>query len=197
MQCRGVTLEENSKTFRNRIRRRRWHSWIGRSWGSRSYIYNDWWGQSSKILCKLALCRQPRSTFWSCNWQVVEEKGPVQTLPESGGPEDDIQEIDPLETITFNCKDDLFQLCTLLTAVLAALLPEWTSYSLHPKLLHVLHKKCFTAPTPIQAAVLPLASKNRDIIGVAQTVRFISILGIDISLSSGLRKNTSIWLTYP
>jgi len=72
-----------------------------------------------------------------------------------------------------------FRLCTLLTAVLVALLPEWTSYSLHPKLLHILYKKGFTAPTPIQAAVLPLASKNRDIIGIAQTVRFISILDID------------------
>jgi len=39
----------------------------------------------------------------------------VKTLPETGDPKgDDIEEIDPPETITFNCKDDLLQLCTCL-----------------------------------------------------------------------------------
>ncbi|KAL9710285.1 ATP-dependent RNA helicase [Leucoagaricus gongylophorus] len=68
-------------------------------------------------------------------------------------PQDDVQEIQPPEILAFN----------------SALLPEWAAYSLHPKLLHVLHKKGFTTPTPIQAAVLPLATKNHDVIGVSQT----------------------------
>jgi superfamily II DNA/RNA helicase len=38
--------------------------------------------------------------------------------------------------------------------------------------MHVLHKKGFEVPTPIQAAVIPVVSKSRDVVGVAQTVRY-------------------------
>ncbi|KAF5356801.1 hypothetical protein D9756_006574 [Leucocoprinus leucothites] len=68
-------------------------------------------------------------------------------------PDDDHPEIPPPEVLAFD----------------SALLPEWASHSLHPQLMHVLYKKGFVTPTPIQAAVIPLASKSRDIIGVAQT----------------------------
>ncbi|KAF7351230.1 DEAD-domain-containing protein [Mycena sanguinolenta] len=49
------------------------------------------------------------------------------------------------------------------------LLPNWHPYSLHPQLLRVLHSKGFTSPTPIQAAAIPFASSDRDVVGVAQT----------------------------
>ncbi|KAF8553319.1 P-loop containing nucleoside triphosphate hydrolase protein [Imleria badia] len=51
----------------------------------------------------------------------------------------------------------------------AALLPNWRPFYLHPHLLHVLHKKSFTTPTPIQSQALPFALLSRDIIGVAET----------------------------
>ncbi|KAF8186951.1 P-loop containing nucleoside triphosphate hydrolase protein [Mycena galopus ATCC 62051] len=49
------------------------------------------------------------------------------------------------------------------------LLPNWHSYSLHPQLLRVLHSKAFLSPTPIQAAAIPFALSDRDVVGVAQT----------------------------
>ncbi|KAJ7108563.1 ATP-dependent RNA helicase MAK5 [Mycena epipterygia] len=49
------------------------------------------------------------------------------------------------------------------------LLPNWHSYSLHPQLLRVLHSKGFLSPTPIQAAAIPFAMSDRDVVGVAQT----------------------------
>ncbi|KAM6503417.1 ATP-dependent RNA helicase [Amanita muscaria] len=49
------------------------------------------------------------------------------------------------------------------------LLPEWHSFMLHPQLLRTLHHKGFQAPTPIQAAALPVALKCKDVVGVAQT----------------------------
>ncbi|KIL61030.1 hypothetical protein M378DRAFT_167364 [Amanita muscaria Koide BX008] len=50
-----------------------------------------------------------------------------------------------------------------------SLLPEWHSFMLHPQLLRALHHKGFQAPTPIQAAALPVALKCKDVVGVAQT----------------------------
>ena len=64
----------------------------------------------------------------------------------------------------------LFEL-TLVEA--GELLPEWHAYSLHPQLLRALHSKNFLTPTPIQAASLPVAFADRDVVGVAQTVRMI------------------------
>ncbi|KAF8635393.1 hypothetical protein AX15_000394 [Amanita polypyramis BW_CC] len=49
------------------------------------------------------------------------------------------------------------------------LLPGWHSFSLHPQLLRALYHKCFKVPTPIQAATLPVALKNKDVVGIAQT----------------------------
>ncbi|KAJ6487917.1 ATP-dependent RNA helicase [Mycena sanguinolenta] len=49
------------------------------------------------------------------------------------------------------------------------LLPNWHPYSLHPQLLRVLHSKGFLSPTPIQAAAIPFALSERDVVGVAQT----------------------------
>ncbi|KAJ6595890.1 ATP-dependent RNA helicase [Mycena vulgaris] len=49
------------------------------------------------------------------------------------------------------------------------LLPNWHSYALHPQLLRVLHSKGFLSPTPIQAAAIPFAMSDRDVVGVAQT----------------------------
>ncbi|KAG6828177.1 hypothetical protein H0H92_008908 [Tricholoma furcatifolium] len=51
----------------------------------------------------------------------------------------------------------------------ADLLPDWHKFSLHPRLLKSIHSKGFKAPTPIQAASLPFALADRDVVGVAQT----------------------------
>ncbi|KAJ6458996.1 P-loop containing nucleoside triphosphate hydrolase protein [Mycena sanguinolenta] len=48
-------------------------------------------------------------------------------------------------------------------------LPNWHPYSLHPRLLRVLHSKGSLSPTPIQAAAIPFALSERDVLGVAQT----------------------------
>lgn len=50
------------------------------------------------------------------------------------------------------------------------LLPDWHSYSLHPRLLRSLHAKQYLCPTPIQSKALPFAMANRDVVGVAETV---------------------------
>ncbi|KAG6861318.1 hypothetical protein C0995_001637 [Termitomyces sp. Mi166 len=50
------------------------------------------------------------------------------------------------------------------------LLPDWHKFSLHPQLLKSLYSKGFKSPTPIQAASLPIALANRDVVGIAQTV---------------------------
>ncbi|KAF8171500.1 ATP-dependent RNA helicase [Pholiota molesta] len=49
------------------------------------------------------------------------------------------------------------------------LLPNWNKFPLHPKLMMALHEKGFMSPTAIQAASLPFALDNRDVVGVAQT----------------------------
>ncbi|TBU38454.1 DEAD-domain-containing protein [Dichomitus squalens] len=50
-----------------------------------------------------------------------------------------------------------------------SLLPEWHSFKLHPQLARALYAKKLTTPTPIQAQTLPLALKNKDVVGVAET----------------------------
>ncbi|KAE9408744.1 DEAD-domain-containing protein [Gymnopus androsaceus JB14] len=49
------------------------------------------------------------------------------------------------------------------------LLPNWHLYNLHPRLTKSLHHNNFLSPTPIQSSAIPVALKQRDIIGVAQT----------------------------
>ncbi|KAG6908421.1 hypothetical protein DXG01_004714 [Tephrocybe rancida] len=51
----------------------------------------------------------------------------------------------------------------------AEFLPNWHKYTLHPRLLKSLHSRGFKSPTPIQAASLPIALSDRDVVGVAQT----------------------------
>ncbi|KAL1949173.1 hypothetical protein VTO73DRAFT_10979 [Trametes versicolor] len=51
----------------------------------------------------------------------------------------------------------------------ATLLPAWDTFQLHPQLARSLYARKFTEPTPIQAQTLPLALKNRDVVGVAET----------------------------
>lgn len=50
------------------------------------------------------------------------------------------------------------------------MLPDWHKLSLHPRLLKFLYSKGFKSPTPVQAASLPVALHDRDVIGIAQTV---------------------------
>lgn len=50
------------------------------------------------------------------------------------------------------------------------LLPEWHSFSLHPRLGRALHAQKFQSPTPIQSQAIPHALGGRDLIGVAETV---------------------------
>ncbi|KAI0822985.1 DEAD-domain-containing protein [Trametes gibbosa] len=49
------------------------------------------------------------------------------------------------------------------------LIPAWATFRLHPQLSRALHAKSFANPTPIQEQALPLALKNRDVVGVAET----------------------------
>ncbi|ETW78187.1 hypothetical protein HETIRDRAFT_236608, partial [Heterobasidion irregulare TC 32-1] len=49
------------------------------------------------------------------------------------------------------------------------LLPEWHSFSLHPRLGRALHAQKFQSPTPIQSQAIPHALEGRDLIGVAET----------------------------
>ncbi|KAE9398102.1 P-loop containing nucleoside triphosphate hydrolase protein [Gymnopus androsaceus JB14] len=50
------------------------------------------------------------------------------------------------------------------------LLPNWHHYNLHPRLTKSLHHNKFLSPTPIQSSAIPIALKQRDVVGVAQTV---------------------------
>ncbi|KAE9383009.1 DEAD-domain-containing protein [Gymnopus androsaceus JB14] len=49
------------------------------------------------------------------------------------------------------------------------LLPNWHHYNLHPRLTKSLHYNNFLSPTPIQSSAIPIALKQRDVVGVAQT----------------------------
>lgn len=81
-----------------------------------------------------------------------EHEGEVENTSEDGpsGPSSIVEE----EVVPFNSEE---------------LSPEWHKYSLHPQLLRALHSKDFVSPTPIQAASLPSALANRDVVGIAQT----------------------------
>ncbi|EJC98248.1 DEAD-domain-containing protein [Fomitiporia mediterranea MF3/22] len=50
-----------------------------------------------------------------------------------------------------------------------SLLPEWSDFSLHARLLSALHSQKFATPTPIQRSAIPVALKGKDVVGVAQT----------------------------
>ncbi|KAI0716537.1 DEAD-domain-containing protein [Earliella scabrosa] len=50
-----------------------------------------------------------------------------------------------------------------------SLLPAWHPFHLHPQLARALFAKKFITPTPIQEQTLPLALKNKDVVGVAET----------------------------
>ena len=46
---------------------------------------------------------------------------------------------------------------------------DFSGFGLSPKLMQALARMQFSAPTPIQAAALPLALAGRDVLGSAQT----------------------------
>lgn len=81
------------------------------------------------------------------------------------------------EEVTFDCT---FLACSTHARELTAnpsisaksMLPNWHTFSLHTQLSRSLHSKQFLSPTPIQAKTLPLALQSRDIVGIAETVRF-------------------------
>ncbi|KIM46998.1 hypothetical protein M413DRAFT_23303 [Hebeloma cylindrosporum] len=50
-----------------------------------------------------------------------------------------------------------------------SLLPGWHKFPLHPRIMMALHDKGFESPTAIQAASLPFALADRDVVGIAQT----------------------------
>lgn len=54
----------------------------------------------------------------------------------------------------------------------ANLLHKWHPYGLHARLLRSLHSQNFNNPTPIQEVAIPAALKGKDVVGVAETVRF-------------------------
>ncbi|KAF5343466.1 hypothetical protein D9758_011860 [Tetrapyrgos nigripes] len=90
-------------------------------------------------------------------FKIVESE--VQSEPE---PEVEAEpEAQPVETDDEEIPEETFDSENLL--------PEWHQYALHPQLYKALHKNNFTSPTPIQAAAIPVALKQRDVVGVAQT----------------------------
>ncbi|KAF1744343.1 hypothetical protein MXB_2603 [Myxobolus squamalis] len=65
----------------------------------------------------------------------------------------------------------------------------WEESNIHPKLLEVIEKLGYEAPTPIQRMAIPIGLMNRDIIGVAETViikEVVKLLLISFPYSSGL-----------
>ncbi|GLB42109.1 putative major facilitator superfamily protein [Lyophyllum shimeji] len=85
-----------------------------------------------------------------------ESKETLSEGSQNGHPEAEAEEVASVEDV-----EDTFDS--------AELLPEWHQFSLHPLLLKVLYSKGFKSPTPIQAASLPFALADRDVVGVAQT----------------------------
>ena len=85
------------------------------------------------------------------------------------------------------------------TPAAKSLLPEWCPFKLHPQLARALYAKAFTAPTPIQAQTLPLALKNKDVVGVAETVGFKSsalhaIRHLTLKTTTGFGEDASLRL---
>ena len=78
------------------------------------------------------------------------------------------------------------------------MLPEWKQFPLHPQLFSSLYKQKFTKPTPIQESTLPVAIKGKDVVGIAQTVSYqtlVSIYKIKLIIIKGIWKNSWIWST--
>jgi len=102
----------------------------------------------------------------------------------------------------FDCKTPIaLQTVHCLTLVLAEFtLPRWHKFPLHPRIMMALHEKGFESPTAIQAASLPFSLADRDVVGIAQTVCLIAVSKfdfLDTRWSTGLWKDTGIWLAYP
>ena len=96
-------------------------------------------------------------------------------------PDDEEDDIVP-EEVTFDCQN---------------LLPSWHSFALHPQLTKSLHHNNFPSPTPIQNAAVPVALKQRDVVGVAQTV-CLSICYIHYPQSLlGFRQNSGVRASHP
>lgn len=102
---------------------------------------------------------------------------------------------------TFDCKTPIaIQGVHSLKLVLAeSLLPGWHKFPLHPKIMMALHEKGFESPTAIQAASLPFALADRDVVGVAQTVWLIAVSKFnffDTRWCTGFWKDAGIWFAY-
>ncbi|KAJ3763227.1 ATP-dependent RNA helicase [Lentinula raphanica] len=88
---------------------------------------------------------------------MSDEENPALVEPVTDEDENDVNS----QKETFDCKPGI--------QALQKLLPKWHSYGLHPQLTRCLHRDHFIEPTPIQSAAIPVALKQRDVVGVAQT----------------------------
>jgi len=106
------------------------------------------------------------------------------------------------ELPTFDCKtstvvEDVHYLKLILAE---SMLPGWHKFPLHPRIMMALHEKGFESPTAIQAASLPFALADRDVVGVAQTVCLIAVSRLDFldtRWCTGFWKDTGIWFAHP
>ncbi len=94
-----------------------------------------------------------------------------ETAGESSAVTTEEVDVDALpEPVDFNSKCGGSSMACPDTLAAKSLLPEWYPFKLHAQLGRALYTKKFTTPTPIQAQTLPLALKNKDVVGVAETV---------------------------
>lgn len=96
---------------------------------------------------------------------------------------DEVEDGVIIEEQVFDCESVACSATSLVLIHLVAkqLLPNWHPFGLHPQLTESLHHNHFLIPTPIQSAAIPVALKQRDVVGVAQTVSFHAVISIDIS----------------
>ena len=144
---------------------------------------------STKMRATASLIRTPTKMWWITRWKALHRRQykPVEKRKNTSR-----------LTVCMHVKQLFLNFLTLACVTAENLLPEWHSFSLHPQLLRALHDKGFRTPTPVQTAALPVALKNKDVIGVAQTVRgAVSLILVPDLRREGIRQNSSIWFTYP
>ena len=74
-----------------------------------------------------------------------------------------------------------------------SLLPNWHSFSLHPRILRWLYTKGFSTPTPIQVQAIPIALNGKDVVGVAETVSaLLSLFSFTYPFNEGIGKDSGL-----
>ncbi|KAG5650579.1 hypothetical protein H0H81_011752 [Sphagnurus paluster] len=94
-------------------------------------------------------------------WKAIVDDAGSEVDEKGKGIEDKIEH----STSTANDVDEPIVVEDLPPFDSESLLPEWYKYTLHPKIKMALHEKGFLTPTAIQAASLPFALADRDVVG--------------------------------